>query len=93
MDNRQQGNSDTGHDGHGNNATTPRPRIKTMLELYTALSMQGLSVSTFDSDKKTITFKSMTTAEMLVISATLKALMHDNEIIVQSAGWFKIRFL
>lgn len=64
-----------------------------MLELYTALSIQGLNVSTFDSDKKTITFKNTTTSEMLAISATLKALMHDNEVIVQSSGWFKIRFL
>ena len=61
--------------------------------IYSALLAQGLSVTAFDSDKNIITFERVTTSEILVISKTLTAMLHANEVLVIDNLKFKIRFI
>jgi hypothetical protein len=64
-----------------------------ILAIYSALLAQDVAVTAFDSDANTITFDRVTTSEILVISKTLAAMLHTNEILVIDNLKFKIRFI
>jgi hypothetical protein len=64
-----------------------------LIDLYTGFKMQGLNVLSFNSDTNCILFNKTTTAEILAISATLKATGFNNEIIILESLSFKIRFI
>lgn len=63
-----------------------------LLSLVEAYTQQGFKVS-FDSEKNTITFKSITSAEMMAFSTTLKGLGFNNEIVLLDALSYRIRFI
>ncbi len=64
-----------------------------LIDIYTGLKMQGLNVLSFNSDNNSIVFKMTTSAEILAISATLKATGFNNEVIMFESLSFKIRFI
>lgn len=64
-----------------------------LLDIYTGFKNNGLNVLSFNSDTNSILLKNTTTAEIMAISATLKATGFNNEVIVIESLMFKIRFI
>jgi hypothetical protein len=64
-----------------------------LIDIFTGLKMNKINVLSFNSDNNTILISKITTAEIMAISATLKATGFNNEIIVIESLTFKIRFI
>lgn len=80
----------------GTTATTEETTMTTytqLIDIFTGLKMNKINVISFDSDTKCILISKITTAEIMAISATLKATGFNNEIIVIESLIFKIRFI
>jgi hypothetical protein len=64
-----------------------------LVELYTSLHLQNAGVLSFNSDEYSIIFKNLTTSEMLATSKALTAAGFKNQIILQDALLYKMRFI
>lgn len=64
-----------------------------LLDIYTNFKTNGLNVLSFNSDTNCILISKITTAEIMAVSATLKATGFNNEIIVIESLMFRIRFI
>lgn len=65
----------------------------TLIDIYTGLKNSNINVLSFNSDDNHIIINKTTSAEILAISATLKATGYNNEVIIFESLTFKIRFI